>query len=86
VQRLYAAVSASRDDDEPLKIKSLALDREAVQAFFLQFGSTVQKMTPRQIEVAYDPKYIPKQQRPDFGVPEVVTQGLKYSELHSCCA
>ncbi|WIA16576.1 hypothetical protein OEZ85_013246 [Tetradesmus obliquus] len=69
-------VSASRDDDGP-KIKSLALDGEAAQAFVAQFGAA-QKMTARQIEVAYDAKYIPKRQGPNFGVPEVVTAGLKY--------
>lgn len=81
---LIAAVSASRDDDGP-KIKSLALDEEDVQAFVAKFGAA-QKMTARQIEVAYDAKYIPKPQGPDFGVPEVVTAGLKYSEWRSCCA
>jgi hypothetical protein len=81
----FVAVNASQDDDAPLKIKSLALDVQAVQEFALQFGAA-QKMTPRQIEVAYDPKYIPKWQGPDFWVPEVVTAGLKYSEWRSCSA
>ncbi|KAF6263537.1 hypothetical protein COO60DRAFT_1490198 [Scenedesmus sp. NREL 46B-D3] len=70
-------VSASRDDEAPLQIKSLALDGQAVQAFISQFGAA-QKMTPRQIEIAYDRQYVPDSEGPDFGVPKVVTAGLRY--------